>query len=1131
MGLALGLALYSSFVTSAPGADDLGTAPAPYPDALHSEATALRLGEIRGDDDGIEFDPEQMVGNPQSTLTVTVNGAGASSRLYAWIDFNQDGFFGQEGEIIVSARAVSDGDHAIRFAIPPTSPSGSTYARFRLSNSSSLGPGGSTTDGEVEDYVLTLSPPAAAPLKIFSPRKSIYIAPGRASAAVTGVADLDEDGDADLVITSNQVLWMENDGDENFSPHIIQDALSVGFGSADFARVVQLDGVGGPDIVFSDTNLDDIVWFKNDGGSFQRFDASPSNRRSDYGFVDANQDGHMDLLLLRSSDSNTFRLNQGDQNFVEAQASSDQIEASIDLDRDGDIDLFSGEGNLTWHENTGDLAFVRRTIGTEEVSSVHPADIDGDGDIDLVVKEVPSYELRWYENDGAQVFTPHTIGTGTSSSRFAAIITADIDGDGDPDVIAQNVDAGTGLSRLTLFENQADGSFATHVIANANSSDGIFPSDLDGDGDLDIIAGTGWFENLNVSHDFSSSAFTVTESDSQQTTSEVSVTRTGDTSLPSEVVVILSGAVPNEASIPGDVISQSVTLTFAPGEIEKSAEIVIGGDLSTEADESVRLDLDIPGVIQPTAILTILNDDIDSDGDSLSDKLENTVHSTDPAKPDSDNDGVGDAAELAAGTDANISDTFDFGDLLSPFPIAAHLATGPLLGTERGGENDGVSPAGILRPGKANCSVSISVDTAAKLDAWIDFDGDLNFGSARERIASGLSLVAGTQNITFEIPADVRPGMANARFRISTAGVPAPSGATPDGEVEDYQLQISPPAAGAEEFSAASQISLVEFENGKLVPPTTLAHFEFAFAVDLAAADFDQDGHVDLLLLAQGDSGLNSGGGVVVLRNSGLGSFFEHRVLVTEVPIRAHILDFDSDGDLDFLTGGGAHWYENTGGMVFVERSPDGLERSHTSSDIDADGDLDMIPLSGSHWLRNDGGSASFTGRILSGGGAPSAPLFADLDQDGDLDGIGRTAVGFDLLRNDGQLNFPDEAIMAPAPGFGSRVFITDLDGDGRPDILSDDSETDGFQWQRNIDGSNFQTNPITSSESRGRIQHVADIDGDGDIDLLGAPSFLPEPVTWHENDGSGESSPSMSYPQVCGSPEQLLLTLTPTAI
>ncbi|MGH8528401.1 MAG: Ig-like domain-containing protein, partial [Nevskiales bacterium] len=79
------------------------------------------------------------------------------------------------------------------------------------------------------------------------------------------------------------------------------------------------------------------------------------------------------------------------------------------------------------------------------------------------------------------------------------------------------------------------------------------------------------------------------------------------------------------------------------------------------------------------------------------------------------------------------------------------------------------------------------------LDAWLDFNRDGDWNDADERIFSGQAVVNGVNNLMAAVPLAAAAGTSFARFRLSSAGVLAPTGEAPDGEVEDYQVTILPP--------------------------------------------------------------------------------------------------------------------------------------------------------------------------------------------------------------------------------------------------------------------------------------------------------------------------------------------------
>lgn len=96
--------------------------------------------------------------NNGQTHTITVVVTGGEGLLNAWIDWNHDGDWSDDGEHIIADRALAAGSHELTITAPAITASATTFARFRLSSEGGLGVTGAASDGEVEDYEVTLSP-------------------------------------------------------------------------------------------------------------------------------------------------------------------------------------------------------------------------------------------------------------------------------------------------------------------------------------------------------------------------------------------------------------------------------------------------------------------------------------------------------------------------------------------------------------------------------------------------------------------------------------------------------------------------------------------------------------------------------------------------------------------------------------------------------------------------------------------------------------------------------------------------------------------------------------------------------------------------------------------------------------
>jgi uncharacterized repeat protein (TIGR01451 family) len=112
------------------------------------------------DEDGVTVaDLTLTQGSPASVRVSVTNTTGGAATLFGFIDFNGDGDFSDPGE--TTTVAVPDGSSnatvTLAFGNVPAGSAASTYARFRLSTDLTLGATGAATNGEVEDYPVTIN--------------------------------------------------------------------------------------------------------------------------------------------------------------------------------------------------------------------------------------------------------------------------------------------------------------------------------------------------------------------------------------------------------------------------------------------------------------------------------------------------------------------------------------------------------------------------------------------------------------------------------------------------------------------------------------------------------------------------------------------------------------------------------------------------------------------------------------------------------------------------------------------------------------------------------------------------------------------------------------------------------------
>ncbi|MEO0403304.1 MAG: FG-GAP-like repeat-containing protein, partial [Bacteroidota bacterium] len=175
-----------------------------------------------------------------------------------------------------------------------------------------------------------------------------------------------------------------------------------------------------------------------------------------------------------------------------------------DIDLDGDLDILIGTfQEVVWYENLGSGMFSNKvTIGTgDDLVNVKAFDAEGDGDMDVVAISHEEELITLYLNDGALGYSSSIV-LATDLNNPTLLNTLDIDGDDDIDIIAGLSNGGN----LVWFENTGGGVFAgmaTLQEGMMNNAWDILCVDLDGDGDEDILypddgdGKTAWHENLD----------------------------------------------------------------------------------------------------------------------------------------------------------------------------------------------------------------------------------------------------------------------------------------------------------------------------------------------------------------------------------------------------------------------------------------------------------------------------------------------------------------------------------------------------------------------------------------------------------------------------------------------------------
>lgn len=952
-------------------------------------------------------------------------------------------------------------------------------------------------------------------------------------------ADFDGDGDVDVAqvaLVGDVVAWHENlDGAGTFGP-----ATPLEHGGHDPTQVVAAD-------VDGDRDMDLLVVFVAPGviGWFENLDGAGT---------------FAPLFTITTSGSGS------------------QMVAVADLDGDGDQDVVLAHQNqktVRWYENVDaqGLSWLAHDIAANVtfVSSVSAGDIDGDGDVDVAhASQSLSVGINWHENlDGAGSFGP-IIPVG-AVNNVSAITVADLDGDGDGDVLS----AASGSPRVAWFENLG-GTFApAAAIASPLQPNWIIAADREGDGDLDVLWVSwsqyeiGWQINVDGDGSFMEGPVIAGGFRGKRAVA-ADVNADGDPDL----IATGDAAVAWFESINdgGDACDNCPTVTNAD-QSDVDGDVV--GDVCDNCvDQANPGQFDLDGDATGDACDPCPADpENDQDNDGVCGDVDVCLLLPDPDQTDTDGDGLGDACDncpTLAGAGQENADGGTFGSLrLLPVVIPwAQVFGARAVDLDADGDSDVLSAEadvtwyenldgeGDFSPAQSLASLPTSTRSAIAVDLDGDGDADLVSSSTsslyvHENLGGATGFVhAGELYLGYALE-QIEPGDV-------------------DGDGDADLVAVS----GAHLLWIETEST----EGGFSLSPTQI---EFASSVSsLAVGDVDGDGDPDVV------AGMYySGFRLAVYRNVG-GVFEQSQVDQTQpyLPRSIRLADVDSDGDPDLVVAarstsdvGPIYWYVNDGSGTFTRKTLSATALRGLGIevvDVDRDGDTDVVEAGeeGVVWYENEDGRGTFGNARLIGRDWAEGVQAVDLNGDASLDLLVMSEIGDTIgwYPSTGD-SFGDACDNCALVGNEQQ---DDLDGDGIGDLCDDcieiadseqaDADQDGHgdlcdscpQDPYNdadrdgscadIDNCPFAANPdqsdadgdglgdacdncpqqqngsqtnsdatifdapsyISSVADRPQRVEFADLDGDGDSDAIVVALGHPK-LAWHENlDGHGKFGP-----------------------
>ncbi len=192
--------------------------------------------------------------------------------------------------------------------------------------------------------------------------------------------------------------------------------------------------------------------------------------------------------------------------------------------------------------------------------------------------------------------------------------------------------------------------------------------------------------------------------------------------------------------------------------------------------------------------------------------------------------------------------------------------------------------------------------------------------------------------------------------------------------------------------------------------------------------------------------------------------------------------------------------------LAFTRHTVGSLSYTHdvSAADLDGDGDVDIVgagrnsnALVWYEWIGPDNfiphTAFSATGVIGCWAG--------DLDDDGDNDLAAATNSYLVWLANDGSGTFTSYTLYSSA-SCGWRVNVADVDSDGDKDILFADWIASDLFWFANDGSENFTSHLVDGDLPGAHEVWGLDLDGDGDCDLIGT-DWSAGNIYWYRNNGA----------------------------
>ncbi len=745
---------------------------------------------------------------------VTVSTSGY---IQGWIDFNRDDVWSNDVEQILVDEFVTEGARVITFSVPAAAVSGSTYARFRFSSFTNIGPGLTVSDGEVEDYLVSVEAPTYdfGDAPEFPPTfkyPTLFASDGPRHLIVDGVhlgdivdeeldglgALLDAEGDDNsgvddedgvvfpglILAGSNNVISVEVSTSGYLNVWFDQQADGDWDGPNDWSIVDEMVSAGASSHVIAvEADLDGYTYvrvrFSTEPG-ITYFGDAPDGEVEDYRILVT----HPNTDFGDAPDSyNTSLQNDGARHRVTPPF---MLGSSVDAELNSTGSLLADEDDILGGSDDEDGITFLTPISPGRVADVEilspgfgalsawmdfEADGSWDEPVDVIVQDpalspgavrrtfhVPTnavlgYTYARFRLSDSLIASFGAAQSGEVEDYRVAIVELD---HGDAPFLDVTMNAFTGAQHVIIPGFH----LGSGVDAETNGQASVLADgdDLDGNDDEDGIE---FLDPLSPG-----ATVRIRAHASSNGLLQGWIDLDGDQAWEQgvEQVVTNVNVSTNETviqfQVPGSILPFD---TFARFRFSSLPDLGVSG-------------LALDGEVEDYAV-AIETPDWDM-GDAP-----DTIGSGYPTMLPQD------GARHLVVSNVMLGSSID----AEPDGQPSSVASGDDL--DGNDDEDGVVFLAPLIPG-SNAVVQVSVSTSGYLQAWIDYDVDQEWESTSlEQALSNQLMNAGTTNLAFLVPLSAFPGESFARFRFSSIGDLGPTGFAPDGEVEDHRVDI-----GAVEF-------------------------------------------------------------------------------------------------------------------------------------------------------------------------------------------------------------------------------------------------------------------------------------------------------------------------------------------